>query len=139
MFRPAQIFMTSDQFIAKYNQVPVDFDKAFGNQCMDLMHQYCLDVLGLDGSILRAPDAQTVFKKFSWPKQFMLVPNTPTGVPSKGDIIFFSTPPSGHVAIFFDGDAKQFTSFDQNWPLNSLPHLQRHDYKEVLGWLRRIS
>jgi hypothetical protein len=32
-----------------------------------------------------------------------------------------------------------FTSFDQNWPLNSLCHFQNHNYTGVLGWLHPKS
>ena len=42
----------------------------------------------------------------------------------------------GHVAVFLEGDNKKFKSFDQNYPVGSACHIQDHDYKAVMGWLR---
>ena len=39
--------MTFDEFIAKWNGKGIDLDYAYGDQCMDLMHQYIVEVLGL--------------------------------------------------------------------------------------------
>lgn len=127
--------MTFDQFIAKYNGADIDFDGAYRNQCMDLYHYYLRDVLGIaDQSLLRAAQAKLLWNLNS--PLFIKIKNTPTGVPLKGDIMILSTPPDGHVCIFFSGDQKQCTSLDANWPLKTLTHLQRHDYKDVIGWLR---
>ncbi len=134
--------MTFDLFIGKWNDRGIDFDGAYGDQCMDLMHQYCVEVLGIpDGRVLAAPAAKDVylnFDKMVGREKFEKIANTPTGVPQKGDIILWGTGigPYGHVAIFLDGDATKFRSFDQNFPTGSKCHLQTHDYKGVLGWLR---
>ncbi len=57
--------MTFQEFLEKYNGRSVDFDGWFGFQCMDLMHQYIHDVLGLtDVKILSAPLARLVFENF---------------------------------------------------------------------------
>ena len=42
----------------------------------------------------------------------------------------------GHIGIFDNGTLSKFESFDQNFPKGSLCHLQKHSYKNVLGWLR---
>ena len=39
--------MKLDEFINKYINTKVDFDKAFGAQCVDLFRQYCKDVLNI--------------------------------------------------------------------------------------------
>lgn len=132
--------MTYDEFIASRTDKPVDFDGIYPNQCMDLMHQYVYDVLGLtDKSLLAAPAAYQVFTNFkpAWSQYFEKIDNTPTNVPTKGDIVFFgqSIGEWGHVCIFLDGDTTSFRSFDANWPTGTLPHIQKHDYKGVLGWL----
>ena len=36
--------MKLDEFINKYINTKVDFDGAFGAQCVDLFRQYCKDV-----------------------------------------------------------------------------------------------
>lgn len=129
-----------DEFIAKWTGKPVDFDGVYPNQCMDLMHQYVYDVLGLtDRKLLAHPAAYQVFTDFSEKDTFDKIANTPDGVPQKGDIVLFNKTPSnpyGHVCIFIEGDAKRFKSFDANFPLNSLPHIQEHTYGFCLGWLR---
>jgi hypothetical protein len=130
--------MSFDDFIDKWDLKGVDFDGIYPNQCMDLMHQYVYEVLGLtDKTILAAPAAYQVFTNFSWGQYFDKIVNSPTGVPQKGDIVLFGTAIGayGHVCIFIEGDANQFTSFDANWPTGSLCHKQSHNYNGVLGWL----
>lgn len=134
--------MTFDQFITKYTNKYVDFDGYYGYQCMDLMHQYIKEVLGQpDPAILRAPTANLVYKNFpnvGGSSLFTKINNTPTGVPQKGDILFWGTKlgPAGHVAVFVDGNVNKLRSFDQNFPIGSKCHIQGHDYNGMLGWLR---
>jgi len=131
--------MTLDEFIARWAGRGIDTDFAYGFQCMDLMHKYCQEVLGLsDLSILAAPAAKYVWYNFSTIKGrelFEKIPNTPTGVPLKGDIVLWDGQ-WGHVAVFRDGNVNSFNSFDQNYPVGSLCHMQYHNYTNVLGWLR---
>ena len=125
-------------FISRWSGQPIDFDGVYPNQCMDLMHFYVYEVLGLtDKYLLAAPSARQVFTNFKpdWGKFFDKIDNTLTNIPPKGDIIFFSSGEFGHVSIFIEGDAKNFKSFDANWPVGSLPHIQSHNYAECLGWL----
>ena len=134
--------MTLQEFINKWNNKGIDFDGYYGDQCMDLMHQYLVDVLGIaDGRTLAAADAKTVYLNFNNifnHQLFEKIANTPTGVPKAGDIILWGTGigPYGHVAIFVSGDANKFKSFDQNFPTGSKCHIQDHTYTGVLGWLR---
>lgn len=126
-----------DEFVKRWSGKPVDFDGIYPNQCMDLMHYYVYEVLGIkDKAVLAAPAAKDVYLKFKWDKFFTKIDNTPEGLPKKGDIMFFSTGKYGHVSIFLDGDLKKFNSFDANFPVGSLPHIQSHTYTGVLGWLR---
>lgn len=131
-----------DQFISKWNGKGIDFDGAYGYQCMDLMHQYIVEVLGLsDPRILAAPAAKDVYLRFPnvfGSAYFHKIDNTPTGIPEKGDIMFWGTGlgPYGHVSIYTGGDVMKFKSFDQNFPLGSKCHTQDHNYRGVLGWLR---
>lgn len=131
-----------DDFIKKWTNKGIDFDGVYGDQCMDLMHQYCVEVLGIaDGSVLAAPAAKDVFLNFANIKGnnlFDKIDNTPTGVPQKGDIMFWGTGIGqyGHVAIFRDGDANKFNSFDQNWNGHQYCEIVNHSYNAVLGWLR---
>lgn len=132
--------ITFDDFVTKWNGKPVDFDGIYPNQCMDLMHQYVYDVLGLtDKTILAAPAAYQAYTN-NFPKYFTKIDNTPTGIPQKGDIIFWgqAVGPFGHVAIVKDANMNTLNSFDANWPTGTLPHIQSHNYNGCLGWLRPI-
>lgn len=133
--------MTLSEFIDKYTGKFLDYDLKYGNQCSDLMRFYLVEVLELPDSYLRAIYARYVFEKFDQMygrSKFVKISNTPEGIPSKGDIVFWGTSlgTAGHVAIFIDGDANSFNSFDQNYPLEKPCHVQNHSYKGVLGWLR---
>lgn len=133
--------MTFQSFIETFNGKYIDFDGAYGAQCMDEMHYYCVQVLGLaDGRILAAPCAKDVYNNFDsvfGHELFERIPNTPTGVPNEGDVMFWGNGTWGHVAIFIEGDANSFRSFDQNYPTGSPCHVQNHtSYSGVLGWLR---
>ena len=134
--------MKFQDFITRWNGKYIDFDGVYGAQCMDLMHQYIVEVLDFtDGRILAAPAAKDVFLNFQnvYGNQiFEKIDNTPTGVPKEGDIMFWGTGIGqyGHVAIFVEGDANNFRSFDENFPIGSPCHIQSHSYSGVLGWLR---
>src|SRR5438034_4863325 len=112
--------MTFDEFIAQRTNKPVDFDGVYPNQCMDLMHQYIYDVLGLtDKAIFASAYAYQVYTNSAnvagWDK-FIKVANTPTGVPPKGAILFFDknitgvTGEAGHVCIVVSGDTNTVKS-----------------------------
>lgn len=126
--------MTISEFFNKWSGKGIDFDYFYGFQCMDLVHQYAVEVVGVD--IPAAPAAKDVWLKET--PGYTKIPNTPTGVPLKGDIVIWGVGVGayGHIAVFEKGDINTFTSFDQNWPVNSLCHFQQHNYTGVLGWLR---
>ena len=126
--------MKFDEFIKKYEGTGVDYDGYLGNQCMDLYHQYCVEVLKSEH-----PPASGAYKLWDYRyDDYTKIPNTPDAIPSKGDIMLWNSSAGGgwgHVAIFIEGDVGRFTSFDQNWPTGSLCHKQGHYYKNVAGWL----
>ncbi len=133
--------MLFDDFIKKYTGVGVDTDGYYGGQCMDLMHRYCVDVLGLaDLRILAFANAKGVYLNFNnvfGHDLFEKIDNTPTGVPLKGDIVFYGNGPDGHVDMFIQGDVNSYRSFSQNLPTGSKSNVINHpNYNGVLGWLR---
>lgn len=132
--------MTFQQFLEAYNGKYIDFDGYYGAQCMDLMHQYIVEVLGINSaSVLAAPCAKDVYNNFdniTGHDRFERIPNTPTGMPNEGDIMFWGNGTWGHVAIYINGDVNGFNSFDQNYPTGTPCHVQGHNYDNVLGWLR---
>ena len=136
-----------DDFITKWTGIGIDVDNYPSDnkfQCMDLMHKYVEEVLGLtDSSLLADSGASQAYKNFSshpiWGKYFQKIDNTLWNAPQKGDIVFWDGT-YGHVAVFVNGNVLNFNSFDQNFPTGSLPHIQNHNYlsPKVLGWLRFI-
>ena len=132
--------MIFDEFIKKYTGKGIDFDGAFGNQCVDLYRQYCKEVLNFSQSppVRGAADIWDSYLKGC----FTRIANTPNGIPDKGDIIIWSKNTGGgygHVAVFVEGTIGSFRSFDQNWPSGSLCKVVNHYYTNVLGWLHPIS
>lgn len=134
--------MTFEQFITKYDGKGVNYDGAYGNQCVDLYRQYVKEVCNVPQSPSVA-GAKDIWNNYL-SAHFDRIANTPTGVPSTGDIVIWGSAIGqfGHIAIFISGNTKTFTSFDQNWPDTGgkgVAHKQSHDYKGVLGWLRLKS
>lgn len=133
--------MTTQGFFNKYNNRYLDWDGHWGAQCMDLLRVFLKECLGLDPYVLPPVQyAKQVFLNFKPNRYFIKVFNTPTGVPKKGDIVFWNYYPfvtgwAGHVAIFNSGDVNTLITFDQNYPTNSPCHFQKHSYKGVMGWL----
>ena len=130
--------MTLDDFIKKYDGKGIDFDGKFSTQCVDLYRQYVKEVLSFPQSP-PVEGAKDIWDTYL-PEYYKRIENTPYGVPEKGDIVIWGTKIGkyGHVAIFLEGDAKKFKSFDQNFPVRTLCHIQEHTYTGVLGWLRPI-
>lgn len=128
--------MTLQQFIDKYNGKFVEYhsyDPRAKNQCVDLANQYIVEVLNLTPII--GTNAQDFPKKIG--NEFIYIENTPEGLPKAGDLMIFkSADKVGHISIFVEGTTGLFTSFDQNYPTGSPCKLTRHNYKNVLGWLR---
>ena len=129
--------ITIDQFVEKYIGKKVDFDGAYGGQCVDLYRQYIHDVLGFPQTPT-VKGACNIYDNCPDDK-FDKIVNTPVAVPEKGDIIIWNSHTGGgfgHVAIYLEGDINAFTSLDQNWPTLSKVTKTKHTYSHVLGWLR---
>lgn len=133
--------ITHDEFVKKHDGHAIDCDGGYPienpYQCMDLMNLYVVEVLGLPLNTLAAPTAYQAY--LNGHPDFEKIANTPGNEPEQGDVMFWNTKvgESGHVAIYdSDWGKYQFNSFDQNWPVGSLSHMQNHDYNGVAGWLR---
>lgn len=128
---------TLSQFIARWSGIGVNLpeDKnPNGFQCVELVNEWLKE---LGEPTAPFTNAQDFDDKLKGNPNFVWVPNTPTNVPTPGDIVVWQGQglPFGHVGIFVSGDVNSFTSFDQNWPVNTLPHMQNHTYWNVEGWL----
>lgn len=122
-----------DEFIKKNNGLKLDSDgSAHGSateyQCVDLCNAWLKNLV--------APAIRGNAVNWAGARGFEWIKNTPLNVPRPGDIVVWNCGKYGHVAIFVSGNVLSFTSFDQNWPVNSACHLQKHSYIGVMGWLR---
>ncbi len=144
--------MNYKQFVDKYNGRYLDqdgFPKDNPYQCVDLMRQYCKEVLGVSGYTAIPPTgtAKNIFLNFKDNKYFKKVLNGPTNIPKQGDLIFWGTYPfvtgwAGHVALFDSGDLYTVLAFGQNYPTGQPCKFTKygrskilHGYRGILGWL----
>jgi surface antigen len=130
--------MTYQEFVKKYLGKGIDWDKKYGNQCVDVYRQYCHE-LGFKQSppVVGAKDIWDTYLKSDWDR----VTNTPDGVPLQGDVIIWGDKVGkyGHVGICDSANKSSFISIDQNWPDDGgtgVLKQVKHTYTGVLGWLR---
>lgn len=127
--------MTLQQFIAKYNGKYLDYDKAYGAQCVDVTKAYYKEVLGIAPKMGNAIDYW-----YSIDPRFIRIANTPTNSPKPGDILVFGKSYGyyGHVAVVTSANVWNVQGFEQNNPLGSPCTYRNHYmYRGVLGWLRK--
>lgn len=124
-------------FINKYNGRLVPSCGGYPNQCVSLSQAWASE-LGVAGCPI-FPVGAAKDMLYSRQDAFDTIINTPTNVPQNGDILVWNNTVGayGHTAVFIDGNASNFRSFDINWPTGSLAHIQNHNYNGVAGWLRR--
>ena len=129
--------ITFAQFIDKWLGKKIDFDGYYGGQCVDLYRQYVKEVLGFPQSP-GVGGAAEIWHSAD-PKYYDFIENTALAVPEYGDIVVWSRKVGGgfgHVAIFIEGDIMNFTSLDQNWPRLDKVTKTKHNYLNIIGWLR---
>ena len=126
--------MLLQEFLQKYNGKYVEVAGSSNalNQCVDLANAYIRDVLGLP--IIEWTNAVDFPSKGG--DNYDYIKNTPTNIPKEGDLVIWGGT-YGHIAIFLEGDANTFRSFDQNWPTGKVCFVTGHTYANVLGWMRK--
>lgn len=120
-------------FVSQYNGRAVDFDGAYGAQCVDLIQFYNRDVVG-GGRF--SGNAKDIFgqdgDKYDW------VRNTPAGVPPAGAIVVYGPPVGGgygDVCIALaGGNSSSFPGFGQNYPYGTGAHVTSRNYLGCIGW-----
>ena len=113
----------------------LDYDGAYGNQCVDLANFYC-DFIG-------APKIPCGYAYQMWnnfdPNSYTKIANHRELVARAGDIVIWDIAINGyagHVAIATgEGNIDWFESLDQNWN-SSVCTKVRHNWNLVLGVLR---
>lgn len=131
--------ITLDEFIKNYEFKQIDFDKAFGSQCVDVFRQYSKEVLGIKehtGAVEGAKDLYLNFDKMKLMQKYFVKIYTPR----KGDIVVFNKTPTnkyGHVAIVVYATRKTLVVFEQNgFDQKKGSYITLRDFENVLGFLR---
>jgi hypothetical protein len=124
-----EVLLTLDDFIKKYDGRYIDYDGMYGNQCKDLFSLYNSEVVGVPFYVVG--NAIDLWKNSPDEYYDKIKLN-----PRRGDVVIWGMGEFGHVAIYLDGDENNFTSLDQNYPVDSPVHKQNHNYKNVIGYLR---
>lgn len=112
--------MTLKEFTQKYNGKKVDYDKAYGAQCVDIFRQYCKEVLNIEytGGVNGAKDLWLdYFKMPKEQKYFMLVKDKDGTKYKEGDVLVWGatkTNQYGHVAILLAEMSGDLIVFEQN-------------------------
>jgi hypothetical protein len=128
--------MNLNEFILKWTNKICDYDNFYGGQCVDIYRMYVKEVLGFPQSpgVVGAKDIWNSYLS----SHFDRIPNTPTGIPSAGDIMIWGSSygPYGHVAVVTAATLNTFTCFSQNDPVGALCGLKTYKtYLPTLGWL----
>ena len=133
--------MELSEFINKYLGKEVDFDGAYGAQCVDLFRQYCQEVLevGHTGAVEGAKDLYLNYENMGKEKAVFEKIRSKTGG-QYGDVaIYDATPnnPYGHVAIVLIPRYKDTLVFEQRGGTKD-PKAQLYwrSNEKLLGFLR---
>lgn len=105
--------MTLSEFILKYRGQKVDFDKAYGAQCVDLYRQYCQDVLEIPhtGVVQGAKDLWLNYNNMPFMQKYLVKVD---GSFRAGDVLVWDGGLYGHVAILLAMLGSNYIVFEQD-------------------------
>jgi len=134
--------MTVKEFVQKYSGCKVDFDGAFGAQCVDLFRQYCKDVLGI-GHTGSVDGAKDLFLKYDVlakeKKAFFRIKEQLGTYYKQGDVLVWNatkTNQYGHVAILLAEMSGDLIVFEQNGFTQDGAKIVLRTKENLLGALR---
>lgn len=136
--------MTLEEFVKKYNDKQVDFDHAYGAQCVDLFRQYAKEGLGISehtGSCATSGGAKDLFLDYSKmpiEKKYFIRSTQKNWIP--GDVLIWDATEKnqyGHVAIFLAKLGNSFLVFEQNGITQAGAEIQVRTRDNLLGYLRK--
>ena len=139
--------LSHSQFLDRYLRTSQDEDGGFWYQCVDLAKLYAKEVLdtplGSFGGSARTGwfNTKKTFDHKKWEK----IEWRPWIVPKQGDIIFYDTGVSGHVAVVHEANKLDImvieqNAFSGNWDwkgYNQVNLSTKNDYKNVYWWYRK--
>jgi hypothetical protein len=134
--------MTLSEFVQKYNGKAIDYDKAYGAQCVDVFRQYCKEVLNIEhtGGVNGAKDLfLDYFKMPKEQKYFSLVEERKAPKYKTGDVLVWNSTKSnqyGHVAILLTEMSGDLIVFEQNGFKQDGAKIVLRTKENLLGALR---
>ena len=137
--------MTLIEFIDKYLGKKVDFDHAYGAQCVDLFRQYAKDVLCIKehtGPCATTGGAIDLFNDYDiMPVEKKYFTRSIQKNWKSGDILIWGPTDKnkyGHVAILIAVfDNSKFLVFEQNGITQAGAEIRVRDRTNLLGYLRK--
>lgn len=134
--------MTLDEFLKKYKN-GVDYDGAYGKQCVDYVNEYAKDVLGIKNAFVGPYYAYQCYTEYNnYPNiknNFNRVANGKTNHPTKGDVIVWAKERNGyagHIAVVLGATEHTIKVAEQNYDgKGSVREYTYPNYNNVLGWL----
>lgn len=134
--------MTFDEFVKTYKGKKIDYDKAYGVQCVDLAKLYIDKVLEIKPqSIGNAEAYWNRYEELNYLKSnFYKIQNYPAFIPQKGDVAVWGKKHGkfGHIAIADGvGTTSYFYSYDENWGgrgqgMTRIKHTYKSGFEGVL-------
>lgn len=126
------------EFIAKYNGEKIDYDKAYGPQCVDVFRQYC-DALGIPhtGAVEGAKD---LWYDFSYNNEKFYFNRFNAAYALPGDVLVEGETKSnkfGHVSIVVAVEGDEALVMQQDGFVQDGCKFGIRDLKTALGVLRR--
>ncbi len=127
--------ITARDFARQHDKTYMDYDRLYGNQCVDVFSYYNRDIVG--GPRLGCESAYQLYDLYGSTSSYSKVP--PSATATDGDVAIFG--PSiggghGHVAIVIEDRGDTLYVFHQNWPQGSEAHYQEIKKSALLGYLR---
>ena len=135
--------MTLEEFVKKYKGQKVDYDHAYGAQCVDLFRQYAKEGLGIPehtGSCATSGGAKDLFldyDKMPIEKKYFTRSKGKSYIP--GDVLIWDKTDKnqyGHVAIFLAYLGNGLLVFEQNGITQAGTEIQVRTRDNMLGYLR---
>ena len=133
--------MKYEQFLTKYCGKKVDFDGAYGAQCVDLFRQYCRDVLDVPhtGAVDGAKDLYEKYADLPVEKKYF-TRLTKKAVPEYGYVAVWGATPTnkyGHVALVICRlSATSLLVFEQNGFQQDGAKFVERSTVNLLGYLK---
>lgn len=132
--------MDLTEFINTYTGRKIDYDGAFGAQCVDLFRQYAKEVLGIKkhtGAVDGAKDLWFDYEKMPEKEFFIRIPRD---YGEFGDVAVWDmseTNRYGHVAVVVASTSTDLLVFEQDGFAQTGARLKWRSKRNLLGFLRR--